>query len=314
MADSAVVDLDEAITPGQPSWADYPRGVMAGLLRRGLTLAGAEVLFDSNIPLGGGLSSSAALAVAASLAMLVAADAVGAVQAGDLAKLCQQAEHEFAGAPVGIMDQSISLMGRADTALLLDCRSGRTRHVPFDAPDAVVLVCDTRLQHANNDGGYAARRSQCEAAVAKLGIASLRDATIEMVAGCDALGDIERKRARHVVSEIARTVQAAEVLDAGDLVAFGELMYASHASLRDDYEVSCPELDAIVDIAGGLPGVFGARMTGGGFGGCAIVLVRDSAIDDVRAAVLSGFAERFGQSCATFATRAADGATVLGEI
>jgi galactokinase len=272
---------------------------------------GAEILFDSTIPLGGGLSSSAALEVATALAMLRAAGGAAAIPPRELALLCQKAEHEFAGAPVGIMDQSICIMGQAGRALLLDCRTGQTRQVPFDDPALVLLVCDTRVKHELNDGGYGARRAQCESAARKLGVHALRDASSAQADACADLTQVERMRVRHVIGEIARTTQAVVALESADYAEFGRLMVASHISLRDDYQVSCEELDAIVDLACASAGVFGARMTGGGFGGCAIVLVRADHADAVSRTIADGFSHRFSHPCPIFATHAAAGASVL---
>jgi len=308
-AQGAWLDLSKPITPGEPGWANYPKGVAEGLKRRGTTLGGADILFDSDVPLGGGLSSSASLEVAAAMALLWTAGADCSISQQELALLCQRAEHEFAGAPCGIMDQSIAIMGRAGKALLLDCRSGQCRHIPFDDPQVVLLVADTQVKHAISDGGYAARRRQCESAAAALGVKSLRDVdeTALNAAGGKLAGK-ELMRARHVVGEIARTLRAAQALEAGDYALFGRLMYASHESLRDDYEVSCEELDAIVDSARSREGVYGARMTGGGFGGCAIILAQLRRADEISAALQRGFKERFGRACPIFATAAAAGA------
>ena len=308
------VDLARAIAPGEPVWANYPKGVAAGLVERGVKLVGCDVLFDSDVPLGGGLSSSASLEVATAMALLQAAGAVRRVADGEIARLCQKAEHEFAGAPCGIMDQSIAVMGQAGRALLLDCRSGETRQIPFDDPGLVVLVADTQVKHDIADGGYAARREQCFAAAKALGVAALRDVDEPVVRAAQRDGTLTGKelmRARHVVTEIARTLQAVTALEAGEYAAFGEFLYGSHASLRDDYEVSCEELDAVVDLARGCKGVHGARMTGGGFGGCAIILADATVTDVVTDTVAAGFAERFARPCPVFATRARAGASVL---
>jgi len=305
----ATVELDEPLSPGEPSWANYCRGVIAGLLAAGQAIGGADILLDSTVPIGGGLSSSASLEVATALAVL--GGGKGSLTDGELAKLCQAAEHEFAGTPCGIMDQSIAIMARPGRALLLDCRSGRTRQIPFDDPHLVLLVADTQVKHDLTDGGYAARRQQCYDAAAKLGMAMLRDVDVAAVdaAGADGtLGEKELMRARHVVGEIERTLDAVAALEGGDYHRFGELMYGSHASLRDDYEVSCEELDAVVELARQQASVYGARMTGGGFGGCAIVLAEASQADAVIDAVASGFARRFGRHCPIFATHAAGGA------
>jgi len=310
----AQLDLDELIVPGQPAWANYCRGVTAGLIERGLELRGVDILFDSDVPLGAGLSTSAALEVATAMALLAAADKSGQVPLRELALLCQKAEHEYANAPCGIMDQSICIMGQAGRALLLDCRDGQTRQIHFDDPRTVLLVADTQVKHAISDGGYAARRSQCESATEKLGVKALRDvdrATLSAAAEAGALSDLELQRARHVVGEIDRTVQAADALESNNTSRFGNLMYESHESLRDDYEVSCEELDAIVAAARSCEGVWGARMTGGGFGGCAIVLVEADQAPAVTDAIQQAFAAKFGRKCPVFATRAADGAGLV---
>ena len=309
---SADLNLSDHITPGDPAWANYCRGVIAGLLGAGMRLGGMSIMFDSDVPLGGGLSSSASLEVATALALLNGTS--GGLDDHALAKVCQMAEHEFAGTPCGIMDQSIAIMGQAGKALLLDCRTGETRQIPFDNPDLVLLVADTKVKHELNDGGYAARRQQCYDAAATLGVAMLRDADAAMIAKAESDGTLsekERMRARHVVGEIGRTLEAVEALEGGDYHRFGDLMVASHNSLRDDYEVSCEELDAIVEIAGGCEGVYGARMTGGGFGGCAIILTTAASADAVSETVAKTFTDRFGHTCPIFPTRAAQGARKL---
>jgi len=308
----AEIDLDGAIAPGEPAWANYCKGVAAGLRDHGVELVGCDVLLDSDVPIGGGLSSSASLEVATALALLRVAG--GRVEDRPLALICQKAEHEFAGAPCGIMDQSIAIMGQAGRALLLDCRTGRTRQIPFDDADMVLLVADTQVKHDISDGGYAARRDQCYAAAEKLGVKMLRDADEATIAAAETdgtLGGKELMRARHVVGEIKRTLGAAAALEAGEYGRFGELMYGSHASLRDDYEVSCEELDAVVELAAECEGVRGARMTGGGFGGCAIVLVQADRAEPVTRAVRAGFADRFGRACPIFPTQAVAGAGPL---
>ena len=306
----ATIELDSPIAPGLPGWANYCRGVAAGLISAGAPLKGADILFDGDIPLGGGLSSSAAIEVASALALLEAAGCGGHVGGRELALLCQQAEHRFAGAPCGIMDQSIAIMGQAGRAMLLDCRDGAIRQVPFDDPGVVLLVADTQVKHDISDGGYGARREQCHSAARRLEVVALRDVDEARVADAsrrEELAGKELMRTRHVVGEIARTLSACDALTAGDYRRFGELMYASHASLRDDYEVSCEELDAIVDTAKGCPGAYGARMTGGGFGGCAIILAQANAADAVTRTVQESFRQRFGRSCPIFPTRAMAG-------
>ncbi len=221
----ATIELDEPIAPGQPVWANYCRGVIAGLAAAGQTLGGADVLLDSTVPIGGGLSSSASLEVATALAVM--GGGKGGLTDGELAKICQTAEHHFAGTPCGIMDQSIAIMGRPGRALLLDCRSGGTRHIPFDDPHLVLLVADTQVKHDLTDGGYAARREQCYAAAAKLGVTMLRDVDAAAISAVEANGTLAGKelmRARHVVGEIQRTLDAVTALEASDYHRFGELM------------------------------------------------------------------------------------------
>ncbi len=304
------VDIAAPVVKGEETWANYCRGVIAGLQLAGVTMTGMDIYFDSTVPIGGGLSSSASLEVATALAMQ--AGSKGDLDDMTLAKICQKAEHDFAGTPCGIMDQSISVMGQAGHALLLDCASGEVKQIPFNDPELVLLVADTRVKHELNDGGYAARRDQCYAAARILNVGMLREADQAMLdASQGDLSDVEFRRARHVIGEIGRTVDAVAALEGGDYHAFGELMVGSHNSLRDDYEVSCDELDAIVEIACGQAGVYGARMTGGGFGGCAIVLVKASQADAVSQAIGEGFEGRFGHRCPIFATTAAAGAQSL---
>jgi len=310
MPQEAVFDLS-AVAAGEPAWANYSRGVAAGLIASGITGPGVDIMLDSTVPLGGGLSSSAALEVATAMALMAAWGRFGAVAGGELARLCQKAEHEFAGAPCGIMDQSISVLGQPGNALLLDCRSGQTQQIPFNDPKLVLLVADTQVKHVISDGGYAARRRQCESAARTLGVPALRDLdedTFQLAVCQAALDGVELMRSRHVVGEIARTLEAVEALQVGDYIHFGELMYGSHASLRDDYQVSCEELDLIVDAARACRGVYGARMTGGGFGGCAIILAEIRQAQAVTSAVQTAFASRFGKVCPIFTTRAAAGA------
>jgi galactokinase len=300
--------------PVKGSWGNYPVGVLVELRKAGLRPGGADVLFDSNVPLGGGLSSSAALEVATALALLAAFGKQGAIAGRELALLCQRAENLFAGAPCGIMDQSISVLGQAGHALLLDCRDGKTTQVPFEAPGLVLLVMNTQVKHDIGEGGYPLRRRQCHEAAAKLGVKALRDCTGAELAKAAKEGRITGdllKRARHVVGEIERTLAAVAAARDGDYAAFGRLMYASHDSLRDDFEVTCEELDCLVDSARNMPAVLGARMTGGGFGGCAIALVKADYANAVTIKIADDFERRFGRRCPVFATSAANGAGVL---
>jgi galactokinase len=268
-------DLELAgIGPGKVGgWAAYPAGVAWALGQAGVELAGADLVVDGDVPAGSGLSSSAALECATATAL---ADLGGAgLDRVALAGLARRAENEVVGVPSGVMDQMVSMLGRAGHALFLDTRSLGTEQVPLplEAAGLCLLVIDTRAGHRLVDGAYADRRAACEAAAAVLGVPALRDATPAQVEQhATALGDPGRRRARHVVTENARVLAAVELLRAGDLDRLGPLLAASHASLRDDYEVSSPELDTAVEAAVAA-GAVGARMTGAGFGGSAIALV-----------------------------------------
>jgi len=262
--------------------------------------------------LGGGLSSSAALEVAT--ATLLEAITGHDLPQVEKALLCQKAEHEYAGMPCGIMDQFTSVMGQADHLMLLDCRSREVTMVPMTDPDVQVLIINTNVKHELTGSEYAERRSQCEQAARIMGVASLRDATWDLLGQHhDALEPALCRRARHVIGEIERTEQAAAALAAGDWPQVGKLMYESHASLRDDYEVSCEELDLLVDLAGQHdPGsVIGSRMTGGGFGGCTVSLVRQADLEDVARTIREHYRVRTGIEPTLFTTRPARGAHIV---
>jgi len=283
-------DFDEARPLGEKdsSWADYPRGVAWALEEAGHEIGAFRAAFAGDVPLGSGLSSSAAIEAATVLAL----DGLCELGLGgkDLAVLCQRAENGFVGVNSGIMDQYASLLCEAGAALLVDCRSLEAEGVPLDleAAGLALAVCDTRVERGLADTGYNDRRSTCERAARALGVESLRDAAEEDL---DRLSGEELLRARHVVSENARVLGAVEALKAKDLDLFGRLMYASHASLRDDYEVSTRELDAFVELARGF-GAPGARLTGAGFGGCAIALVPAGETERLAGECLRVFAER----------------------
>ena len=311
---AVVIDLTKPLQPfARGSWANYPAGVLAGFLARGISPGGFDALIHSTVPLGGGLSSSAALEVAT--ATLLEAMTGRMLEPVEKALLCQQAEHQYAGVPCGIMDQFISVMGRKDQLLLLDCRSRRTELVPMSDPSVALLVANTNVKHELGSGQYAARRAQCEAAAKALGVSSLRDATAVMLEQAKSrMEDVVFRRARHVIGEIGRTTQAAREIRASNWTVTGELMYASHYSLRDDYEVSCAELDAVVEIARGIGsrgGVHGCRMTGGGFGGCAVALVKTDAVDSITKKIAVDYRRKTGVEAALFVSRPAAGATVL---
>jgi galactokinase len=307
------IDLSSPIKPGLPKWGNYPRGVVACFHSRGIETGGLDVLLHSTVPLGGGLSSSAALEVCtATLVEIVAGKKVDPVEK---ALLCQKAEHEFAGMPCGIMDQYISVMGRENRLLLLDCRSRETELVPMNDPSVAVLIVNTNVKHELMGSEYPKRRAQCEEAAKILRVASLRDATAEVLEQARGQMDgVVYRRARHVIGEIERTIHAAEGIRASNWPTVGKLMYASHYSLRDDYEVSCPELDAVVEIAeriGIEGGIYGCRMTGGGFGGCCVALIKADAVDPISKLMAADYKKKTGIAATIFVSRPASGATVV---
>ncbi len=297
-----------------PAWSLYPKGSAEAIRTRvgGLTV-GMDALVDSDIPLGGGLSSSASFEVATALTLLTLNGKKMPME--ELALACQWAEHHYPRMPCGIMDQFISAMGEKGHALLLDCRSRQTRQVPLDDPQLRVVISNSNVKHDLVAGEYAGRRHQCEAALAFLqrknpGIKALRDATIDMLEDSRlGMDPTAFRRARHVITEIQRTLDFAEALEKRDYDRCGKLMLASHASLRDDYAVSCAELDALVDIAQAVPGVYGARMTGGGFGGCIVALAQASAVEPLTRAIAREYPRRCGgKQASTFSTVPSQGA------
>src|SRR5205085_176721 len=275
------IDLDDPNLARRGHWSDYSVGVALMLERAGHRLRGARLEIRGEVPVGSGLSSSAAVEVATAFALVTNSGIT--TDGRELALLCQRAENEFVGARVGIMDQFVSIFGETQKALLLDCRSLEFRRLPL--PDTVNLViCNTMVKHELASSAYNERREQCEAGVKHLAqslpnVTALRDVTItELEEFGRALPEVVYRRCRHVVTENARVLAAAEALTHNGLREFGKLMAASHRSLRDDYEVSSTELDVMVDLANKVEGVYGARMTGGGFGGCTVNLVATRAV------------------------------------
>jgi len=289
-------------------WAAYAAGPVWALARDGVEVGGLDLVLTSDVPIGSGLSSSAAVECAT---LLAARDLYGGPDdVARLATIAQRAENDVVGVPCGIMDQMAALACRAAHALLLDCRSLEADQVPFAPADAglALLVVDTRVSHALADGAYAERRAACSQAARVLGVRSLRDATqADLDAAHDRLGESGYRRARHVVGENARVLEVAALLRRGRPDLIGGALRASHASLRDDYQVSAPELDTTVEAAAAA-GALGARMTGAGFGGCALALVPAGAVADVGKAVVAAFADRGFREPASFAVQSADGA------
>ena len=323
---AADFDDEAAFTPGSilsksdvggeplPEWARYPAGVQWALQDAGLPVPGIQAVYASDVPRGAGLSSSASV----EMAFAVAWQALGGWGLPPMrrASLGQKAENEYVGVKCGIMDQFASACGVADHLLLLDCRSLEWRALPIP-PQVAIVIADTSVRRKLTASGYNERRQACEEAVAVLsrdlpGIRALRDVSIaDFNRLCGGLPEAVEKRSRHVVEEIDRSRRAAGLLERGDVAAFGRLMNACHASLRDLYEVSTPELDAMAAIAQGLPGCLGARLTGAGFGGCTVNLVEKTAAGAFAANLAEGYARATGLTPEIYICRAADGARIL---
>jgi len=295
---------------GHRLWANYVRAVVWALGAPFVQVRGADVLITGNLPLGSGVSSSASLEVGAALAFLRLADRELPLR--DLALLCQRAENEFVGVQCGIMDQFAVALSVPGHALLLDCATLETRAVPLAGDAPVFFVLDTRKERTLAGSAYNQRREECESAARHFGQQSLRTVTAEMLeSGQDELSKVVVRRCRHVLSENARVHEAVAVMGRGDWVAFGELLQASHASLRDDYEVSCDELNVMCEAAMGHSGCLGARMVGAGFGGCAMAAVRRDAVEGFIEGVGGAYADRTGLEPRIFAVQAAGGAAVI---
>lgn len=292
-------------------WSNYVRGVASVLLEKGMDLKGVNIAIIGNVPQGAGLSSSACLEVVTGLTLTRMAGLE--VSLKELALIGQQAENEFVGCKCGIMDQMISACGKEDHAMLLDCRSLDTRLVSIPTSAAVVII-NSNVKRGLVDSEYNTRREQCEAAAKYFGVKALRDITLaQLEAAKGDLDDLTFRRARHVVTENDRTEAAAEVLAVGDLVAMGELMARSHASMRDDFEITVPAIDAIVEIVKNVIGSEGGvRMTGGGFGGCVVALVPQDKVVAVKQAVEQHYPQRSnGLSADIYVCRASNGASEL---
>ena len=313
-SEEAEFRLDELPAKARGHWSDYVVGVAQKLRERGTHLKGASLSIHGDVPQGAGLSSSASLEVAACRAILEASSTT--MEGAEVARLCQRAENEFVGARCGIMDQFVSVHGKEGHALLLDCRSLEYHHQPV--PKAVRLViCNTMVRHSVAGGEYNQRRKECEAgaqffAGKKQGVRALRDVSLEDFRRYEAdLPETIRKRCRHVITENARVTQAASALVQHDLNLFGRLMRESHASLRDDFQVSCEELDVMVELAEKAEGVYGARMTGGGFGGCTINLVKSERVEEFREHVKEGYARATGKRPEVYVCTAGNGVRLL---
>ncbi|HEX2870820.1 MAG TPA: galactokinase [Polyangiaceae bacterium] len=313
LGESFDFDLERPGPKRRGSWLDYVEGTARALLDRGIPVVGCDLLIDSDVPTGAGVSASAALELSVGIALAL----LGGTAEPDRVQLAlagQAAEHQYVGTMCGIMDQYIAAMGRENAALLIDCRSLETQTVPLELGAVSVLVCDTRVKHELSSSEYNLRRAECLRAsniLAKSipGVRTLRDVSVaDFEQFATQLPGVVRSRCRHVVTENARTLAAADAMRGGDLVTMGRLMSESHVSLRDDYQVSCEELDVAVDIASSQPGVYGSRMTGGGFGGCTVTLVDNDAAPRVSRAVKEAFAARGWKEPELFSSRACEGA------
>ena len=295
--ETVTFDLGTFEQPKAGHWSCYVLGVVEELRLLGLIPSGFEAVIDGNLNLGAGLSSSAAVETAAALALQTIFKFT--MPRVDIAALCQRVEHRYAGVMCGIMDQFASGLGRADHALMLDCRSLSYVDIPVTLGDHRIVIISSEVKRELAASAYNERRAQCEEGVALFkqydpSVRALRDVTLDQVnAHASELSDIVRRRCIHVVSENMRVLNASAALGAGHLEEFGALMNASHQSLRDDFEVSCAELDCLVDIAQHTDGVLGSRMTGAGFGGCTVTLIHSDAIDSLKAR-LSAYREHFG--------------------
>ena len=293
---------------GQPDWAAYVLGPLQLCRQAGLDPGSFEAWIHSDVPRGAGLSSSAALEVAtATLAELICNQRLGDLEK---ARLCQKAEHEYANVPCGLMDQATSVAASADAALMIDCQSETWATIPFASREVCLLIANTNVHHQLSDGQYALRREECDNALKLMASSSYRELSREAVANAK-LNEPLKSRARHVVTEIARTQLAASALERGDWEQFGRLMNESHLSLRDDYQVSCTELDIMAQIAwemGPGQGVFGSRMTGGGFGGCTVSLVAADQAPQIATDLSCKYREATGIEPDLFVVRPSQGA------
>ncbi|HEX8652436.1 MAG TPA: galactokinase [Pyrinomonadaceae bacterium] len=315
--ETAAFDLDQKGTPRRQHWLDYVEGVARALEESGLHLGGADLLLESDVPVGAGLSSSAALEVSVGLALV---SVMGAeIDRVRLALAGQRAEHIYVGAQVGIMDQFVAALGQRGHALLIDCRSLESRLVPLNIDDTSVVICDTGVKHELATSEYNTRRAECERGVEILrerwpGIAALRDVTLTEFQNFEQhLPEPIRRRCRHVITENARTLAFADALRSGGLEEMGRLMALSHRSLRDDYEVSCHELDVMVEIATSFKeATVGARMTGGGFGGCTVNLVRRDHLEEFQKVIRREYGRATGIDPPIYVVEADDGAQEIG--
>jgi galactokinase len=314
MDETREFDLDSPPAGPTGDWSDYIVGVALMLERSGRHLVGADLIVWSDVPIGAGLSSSAALEVSCAHALLT--ESGWPFDPIEIAQLCQRAENDFVGMRCGVMDQYISCCGVAGNALLIDCRSLESRNVAI-APNLRLLIADSRVRHQHAGGEYNLRREACEEGVKLLSrylgpIQALRDVTPKQLeAKRRKLPELIYRRCRHIVTENARVLEAERALEAGDLVACGRAMNASHVSMRDDFEITCPEVDMLAGLAQTVKGVYGSRMTGGGFGGCTISLIEASAVDKASQILIDGYRIGMGRDVDIYVCAPSDGARLI---
>lgn len=304
---SGVVGAEVGHLKPNDSWADYPLGVAHVLKQAGYPIGGFEADYTSTLPLGAGLSSSAAIEVCT--AQLLSRLFDFQIEPLELAKLCRKAENEFVGVSCGLLDQVSSVFGRDKHAIYLDCRAESVENIPFPT-EAGILIVHSAVKHALTGGEYNERRDQCFEAAKILGVPALRDVTSEQLEAAE-MPDLVKRRARHIVGENERVFEALYYLKRGDAPDFGRLMTASHQSSIHNFQNSTPELDALVEIATALPGVYGARLTGGGFGGAIVALVDLAQIDRVAAEILAAYKARTGHTGAAYPCTASNGAILF---
>ena len=314
MDETCEFDLDSPPPGPTGDWSDYILGVALMLESSGRSLSGADLIVWSDVPIGAGLSSSAALEVSCAHALLTESglpfDPI------EIAQLCQRAENDFVGMRCGVMDQYVSCCGVAGHALLIDCRSLASRHVAI-APSLRLLIANSRVRHQHAGGEYNLRREACEEGVRLLSrylgpIQALRDVTPKQLeAKRRKLPELIYRRCRHIVTENARVLEAERALETGDFVACGRAMNASHVSMRDDFEITCPEVDMLAGLAQTVKGVYGSRMTGGGFGGCTISLIEASAVDKASQILTDGYRIGMGRDADIFVCAPSDGAQLV---
>ncbi|HEY2867822.1 MAG TPA: galactokinase [Pyrinomonadaceae bacterium] len=314
--ENATVDLDATPQKKRKSWVDYVEGTARCVEEKFGKISGADILISSDVPIGSGLSSSAALETSIGFALLRLSGIE--IDREQLAFAAQRAEHEYAGIRSGIMDQFASSFCTRGNAMLLDCRSLERDQIPFETPEVATVVCDTNVKHSLASSEYNKRREECEEGVRILSrhipaIKALRDLTIDQLEQFKSdMPEIVYRRCRHVITENDRTLAAAEFFKRHEIADAGRLMFESHRSLRDDYEVSSVELDELVEIAKGVDGVYGARMTGGGFGGCTVNLIRRQAVEKFENEIREKYQAKFGKEPEIYNFQAAGGASEIG--